>query len=572
MSNWRKRHQQWMDFVHLDEELHKQLKNMQENAEQLEDCFYKDLEFGTGGIRGEMGPGPNRMNIYTVRKTSEGLARYIEGHGGKAKQNGIAIAYDSRHRSAVFALEAAKVMGRHDITVYLFDRLSPTPLLSFAVRLLNAFAGIVITASHNPPEYNGYKVYGADGCQITLAVAEQIMEKVNEVEDELTIPILGETELKQSGRLSLIHDEILERYLSCLESIRITPPLVSTASQVKIVFSPLHGTSYESMMQVMERFGYHNISVVREQAYPDPDFSNVVSANPEELQAFELAIKYGNQENADFLIATDPDADRLGIAVKDRHNEFIVFTGNQIGALLLHYLLSLRKQAGLLPDNGVVLKTIVTTEMARAISSDFGVETVDTLTGFKFIGEKMSEYEKSAKYRFQFGFEESNGYVIGDFVRDKDGIQTALMVADMCAYYKTDGKTLYDALMDLFAKYGYYSEDIFSITQKGKEGADKMASIMNFFRQTFPTGIAGKKVTKIEDYLSVADHTLPKSNVLKFYLADDSWFCLRPSGTEPKLKVYFGVKGTSLENSKQKLTLFKESVIALISRGYSGGA
>lgn len=576
MFNWKERYQRWLRFSEADRELQETLESLQGNEQMLEDCFYKHLEFGTGGIRGELGPGPNRLNIYTVRRISEGLARYIEEHGEPAKQSGVAIAYDSRCKSSDFARGAAQVFASHGIRVYFFDRLCPTPLLSYAVRFVKAFAGIVITASHNPPEYNGYKIYGADGGQITPVMADRINAKVNEVEDELSINVREEAELEKSGLLTLIDDRIEEAYISRLQTIRLHPPEAKVpTSLVNIVFTPLHGTSYEPMMKVLRRYGYRNVTVVREQADPDPNFSHAVSLNPEEHRSFELAIKYGKEANADLLIATDPDADRVGMAVKNDAEQYVVLTGNQTGALLLYYLLSTRKKAGMLPANGVILKTIVTTEMARAIALDFGMETVETLTGFKYIGEKISEYEKTGKYTFQFGFEESNGYVIGDFVRDKDGIQTALMMADMCACYKAQGKTIYEGLLELFGKYGFYHEDLYSITLRGKDGAEKISLIIDSFRQSPPTRIAGKEIAIIEDCLTgfsrdlnqskAAEISLPKSNVLKFRLEDDSWFCLRPSGTEPKIKIYVGVKGASMEESGQRLACVKESVITLIN-------
>ncbi|GED52535.1 phosphoglucomutase [Brevibacillus borstelensis] len=570
MINWRERYNRWMNYPDLDERLREELQRAKDNEPLLEDLFYADLEFGTGGMRAEMGPGPNRMNVYTVRKISEGLARFIAESGQQAKAQGVVIAYDSRNKSSDFAIESAKVIGRHGIRVYLFDRLCPTPLLSFAVRHLHAFAGIVITASHNPPEYNGYKIYGSDGVQITPATAEQIMAKVNEVTDELSVESGDEASLRQSGLLVQIHDDILEAYVERLQTIRLNPEPSGT-SQVNIVFTPLHGTAYEPIRLVLSRFGYNQVTVVTEQANPDPHFTNAASLNPEEPQAFELALQYGKRTNADLILATDPDADRIGVAVKKGPQGYTILSGNQIGALLLDYLLSERKRKGLLPDNGTIVKTIVTSEFARAIAADYGVDTVDTLTGFKYIGEKISMYERSGQYTFLFGFEESSGYLIGDFVRDKDGIQTALMLADMCAFHKSSGKSIYDGLIELYKRYGFYSEDLYSLSLKGKAGVEKIRATLSFFRQQGFTEVAGKKVMVVEDFLAgtcreMVNGTstaipLPASDVLKYRLDDESWFCLRPSGTEPKLKVYLGTKGVTSEESSQKLRALKNFVL-----------
>ncbi|MEJ8545113.1 phospho-sugar mutase [Brevibacillus borstelensis] len=574
---WKENYRRWLHCDKLDGELRNELDRLKGNQSVLEDCFQTNLEFGTGGIRGILGPGPNRMNLYTVRKVTEGLALYIAEHGNEAMRRGIVIAYDSRYKSADFALEAAKVMGIHGIHSYLFDRLCPTPLLSFAIRHLHAFAGIVITASHNPREYNGYKVYGPDGGQLTPVVTDRVLAKMNEVKDELSVATLDEQALRNRGLLTFVFEDILDAYFSCLEAIRITPPgSVASSSQVKVVFTPLHGTSGEPIMRAMSRFGYDQVTIVQEQAYPDPDFSNAVSLNPEEPQAFERAIEYAERLDADLIFATDPDADRLGVAVKNEQNKYVVLTGNQVGVLLLEYLLSARKEAALLPANGVVLKTIVSSEMARTIARNYGLETIDTLTGFKYIGEKMSEFEHTKEYAVQFGFEESNGYVTGDFVRDKDSIQAAVLFTDMCAFHKSRGKTVYQALLQLFSKYGYYREDLFSMQVEGKKGLDQIRKILRFLRETDVADIDGSKVTKTEDYLNgearnvnqsaVTRISLPRSDVLKYYLEDGSWFCLRPSGTEPKLKLYCGVKGASLEDSRQKLARLKQSVVDLIGK------
>ncbi|AIU81075.1 phospho-sugar mutase [Bacillus velezensis] len=571
--SWSKSYERWNQAEQLDSELKKLLADAEGNEQLLEDFFYKNLEFGTGGMRGEIGPGTNRMNIYTVRKASAGLAAYIEKQGEDAKKRGVAIAYDSRHKSPEFAMEAAKTLASQGIQTYVFDELRPTPELSFAVRKLNAYAGIVVTASHNPPEYNGYKVYGDDGAQLPPKEADIVIAEVNAIENELTIQVEDEQSLKEKGLIKIIGEEIDKPYTEKLTSISVHPEL-SDEVDVSVVFTPLHGTANKPVRRGLEALGYKNVTVVKEQELPDPDFSTVKSPNPEEHAAFEYAIKLGEEQNADILVATDPDADRLGIAVKNSEGKYTVLTGNQTGALLLHYLLSEKKKQGTLPENGVVMKTIVTSELGRAVASSFGLDTIDTLTGFKFIGEKIKEYEKTGQYTFQFGYEESYGYLIGDFARDKDAIQAALLAVEVCAFYKKQGMSLYDALLSIFKEYGYYREGLKSLTLKGKQGAEQISAILTSFRNDPPKQMAGKQITQAEDYSTgkrtvFADHReedidLPKSNVLKYFLEDGSWFCLRPSGTEPKVKFYFAVKGTSLQDSEQRLAALSEAVMKTV--------
>ncbi|MCA1213226.1 phospho-sugar mutase [Bacillus amyloliquefaciens] len=571
--SWSKSYERWNQAEQLDSELKKLLADAEGNEQLLEDFFYKNLEFGTGGMRGEIGPGTNRMNIYTVRKASAGLAAYIAKQGEDAKKRGVAIAYDSRHKSPEFAMEAAKTLASQGIQTYVFDELRPTPELSFAVRKLNAYAGIVVTASHNPPEYNGYKVYGDDGAQLPPKEADIVIAEVNAIENELTIQVEDEQSLKEKGLIKIIGEEIDKPYTEELTSISVHPEL-SAEVDVSVVFTPLHGTANKPVRRGLEALGYKYVTVVKEQELPDPDFSTVKSPNPEEHAAFEYAIKLGEEQNADILVATDPDADRLGIAVKNSEGKYTVLTGNQTGALLLHYLLSEKKKQGALPENGVVMKTIVTSELGRAVASSFGLDTVDTLTGFKFIGEKIKEYEKSGQYTFQFGYEESYGYLIGDFARDKDAIQAALLAVEVCAFYKKQGMSLYDALLSIFKEYGYYREGLKSLTLKGKQGAEQISAILTSFRNDPPKQMAGKQITQAEDYSTgkrtvFADHheediDLPKSNVLKYFLEDGSWFCLRPSGTEPKVKFYFAVKGTSLQDSEQRLAALSEAIMKTV--------
>lgn len=571
---WKKEYTRWVNQERLDSEVKKQLEVIEGNETLIEDCFYKSLEFGTGGLRGELGVGTNRLNVYTIRKATEGLAQYIIQKGEVAKKRGVVIAYDCRHKSPEFSLEAAKVLGKHGIQVYLFDELKPTPLLSYAVRHLNASAGIVITASHNPPEYNGYKVYGSDGCQITLDVANAIISNINAVEDELAIEVPDEDQLLSNGMLTMVGQDIEKDYLEELKSIIVNQEVLDKyAKDLKVVFTPLHGTSHKLVRQGLKEFGFLKVNIVKEQEHPDPDFSTVASPNPEEHAAFELAINYGEKIDADILMGTDPDADRVGVAVKDDQGKYVVLTGNQTGALMLDYLLSQKKD---IPANGVVLKTVVTSEIGREIAGFHNLETIDTLTGFKYIGEKINQYKQTKDKQFVFGYEESYGYLIGDFVRDKDAVQACLFIAEVASYHKSKGLSLYQALKNIYHQYGYFYEDLQSLTLKGKEGLVKINEIMNHFREMEDFEIEENKLVKKIDYnLSesknivsgqVENINLPSSDVLKFILSDQSWFCVRPSGTEPKIKFYFGVKGNSFEDAKGKLLLLKKNVMSIINR------
>lgn len=569
--DWKMKAERWLGFAELDSELKAELVSLKQNEKHLEEVFYKDLEFGTGGMRGEIGAGTNRMNLYTVRKASAGLAAYIEQNGMEAKQRGVAIAYDSRHKSPEFAMEAARTLATRGIQTYVFSELRPTPELSFAVRHLNAYAGIVVTASHNPPEYNGYKVYGHDGGQLPPESADQVIARVNEIENELSIEVMDEQELKDKGLIKMIGSEVDEAYQEKLLTISENPHLAEE-TDVKVVFTPLHGTANIPVRSVLDRLNYQNVTVVQEQELPDPEFSTVKSPNPEEHAAFELAIREGKRIDADVLIATDPDADRLGIAVKDDEGEYVVLTGNQTGSLLLHYILTQKKEKGTLPANGLVLKTIVTSELGRNIATSFGIETMDVLTGFKFIAEKINAFEKTGEYKFLFGYEESYGYLIGDFARDKDAIQAAMMAVEVCAFYKKKGMSMYEALLSVFEQYGYYQEGLRSLTLKGKEGAELIQKTLDVFRSEPVSQLGGLKVSAVEDYLTglrLSEGTqqkidLPSSNVIKYFLEDGSWMCLRPSGTEPKIKFYFGVNDKSFADSKKKLLKLEEDFMALV--------
>ncbi|MCP8617494.1 phospho-sugar mutase [Salirhabdus salicampi] len=569
--SWEKEYKKWLEFDTLNGDLRVQLEKMIDEG-AIKESFYNNLEFGTGGMRGELGPGINRMNIYTVRRAAEGLANYIEEKGAAFKKRGVVVAYDSRHFSQEFAIETAKVMGAHNIPTYIFTSLRPTPELSFAVRYLKTAAGVMITASHNPPEYNGYKVYNEEGGQVPPEQAEQIIQKVNKVEDELTVPVLTKEELEQKQLLRWIDEEIDKEYLRRLKEISLNPTILKEhADNLNVVFTPLHGTSYHLVKEGLGQIGIRNVNIVEEQATPDPEFSTVQSPNPEEHQAFEMAIQYGEKTNADILIGTDPDADRLGVAVKNHNDVYQVLTGNQLGALLLDYILKNTEQ---LPDNGVLIKTIVTSEFGKAIASHYGVKTLNTLTGFKFIGEKIQEFEETGQNTFLFGYEESYGFLISDFARDKDAVQAAVLACEMAAVYKAEGKSLYEALEELYEKHGYYLEDLHSITLKGIEGTEKIKNIMSKFRKDPIVEIGSMSVEVVEDYQSqerrhlrsgeIEPIHLPKSNVVKFVLNDDCWFCLRPSGTEPKIKFYFAVKSNSYRNSLQKLEEIKDHVLAQI--------
>lgn len=570
--NWKEIAEKWLNFDGLDQQLKDHLNKVKNDEKALEELFYKNLEFGTGGMRGEIGPGTNRMNIYTVRKASFGLAQYLLSKGEESAKRGVVISYDPRYKSSEFALEVAKTVGKLGIKAYLFKELRPTPELSFAVRHFGAAAGVMVTASHNPPEYNGYKVYGDDGGQLPPKEADELISYVNQVENELSLEVADEADLLENGLLQYIGEEVDDIYLDYVQKIQLNREVIEKVkNDFKIVFTPLHGTANKLIQKGLKMFGFQNVTVVKEQEHPDPNFSTVQSPNPEEHAAFELAIQYGKEINADILLGTDPDSDRLGVAVKNNQGEYIVLTGNQTGAIMLHYLLSQKKEKGNLPENGIVLKTIVTSEIGRAIAESFGLKTLDTLTGFKFIGEKIKEYKQTGEYKFQFGYEESYGYLIGDFVRDKDAIQAALFVTEVAAYYKAQEKSLYDALLEIFEEYGYFKESLESLTLKGKDGAEQIAKILEDFRENPPKEVAGKTIVAVEDYKTsirkefsngkLSPISLPKSNVLKYFLEDRSWFCVRPSGTEPKCKFYFSVVGQSLKDSEEKVNRLQTAVM-----------
>ena len=554
-------YQKWLDFAELPAYLRDELVAMDEKTK--EDAFYTNLEFGTAGMRGLIGAGTNRINIYVVRQATEGLAQLIDSKGEEAKKRGVAIAYDSRHFSPEFAFESAQVLAAHGIKSYVFESLRPTPELSFAVRHLHTFAGIMVTASHNPAPFNGYKVYGEDGGQMPPADADALTKFVREIENPLEIPVLSEEEAKNSGLISIIGEEIDTAYLKEIKEVTIDQELIDTVGKdLKLVYTPLHGTGRMLGEKALKQAGFQQFIIEPSQAVADPNFSTVKSPNPEEHSAFEYAIALGEKEGADLLIATDPDADRLGAAVRMPDGNYQVLTGNQLGALMIRYILEAHKTAGTLPENAAVLKSIVSSELPTAIAKSYNVDMINVLTGFKFIAEKIQQFEKDHSQTFMFGFEESYGYLVKPFVRDKDAIQALVLLAEVAAFYKQSDKTLYDGLQDIFEEYGYYAEKTISVTMSGMEGATKIAALMKTFREKAPSVFAGTPVVQTEDFklltrVGLDGHqqkmTTPPSDVLKYTLEDESWIAVRPSGTEPKIKFYIGVKGETAEAAEQKI-------------------
>lgn len=572
---WKTTYETWGNFEDLETNLKEELVSLAENEKMLEDAFYAPLEFGTAGMRGVLGVGVNRMNIYTVRQATEGLARFMDSLGEETKKRGVAIAFDSRHQSPEFAMEAAKTLGAHGIPSYVFESLRPTPELSFAVRFKNAYAGIMITASHNPAEYNGYKVYGEDGGQMPPKEADALTEYVRGIKNSLTIDVLSEEDLKKSNLLTILGEDVDAPYLELVKTVTVNSDLVKDMSkEMKLVFTPLHGTGQMLGERALKNAGFASISVVPEQAIPDPNFPTIKSPNPEEHSAFEYAIRLGEKENADVLVATDPDADRLGIAVKVPAGHYEVLSGNQIASLMLHYLLTAQKEAGTLPSNGVVLKSIVSSELATAIAKSFSIKMVDVLTGFKFIAEKIKQYEMDHTQTFLFGFEESYGYLVKPFVRDKDAIQALVLVAEVAAFYKKQGKTMYDGLQDIYATYGYYEEKTISVTLAGIEGSAKIKALMAKFREEAPIEFAGISVASMEDFDAsqriysdgkVETIDMPAANVLKYSLVDGSWIAIRPSGTEPKIKFYIAAVASSAIEVDKKAAEFEKTIQTLIN-------
>lgn len=569
---WQKNLEHWRSFEALDVSLKEELESITDEA-LLKDAFWGNLSFGTAGMRGILGSGTNRMNIYTVRQATEGLAQLIEMNGDSAKKRGVAIAYDSRHFSPEFAMEAALVLGQHGIKSYVYESLRPTPVLSFAVRYLNAFAGIMITASHNPAAYNGYKVYGEDGGQMPPEDADNLTKFVTAVEDPLTVAVGDKTDLLGSGMIEIIGDRVDQAYLEEIKAVTINQDLIEEMSdKVNIVFSPLHGTGLYLGLKSLEQIGFNNIHIVEEQSKPDGDFPTVASPNPESDAAFDLAEAMGRTVNADILLATDPDADRLGAKVLTSTGDYQLLTGNQIASIMLDYILNAKKDKGELPDNGVAVKSLVSTNLADAIIESFGLQMVEVLTGFKFIAEKIQQYEETGSHTFIMGFEESYGYLIKPFVRDKDAIQALVLLAELTAYHKKNGRTLADALNAIYQEHGYFIEKTISVDFPGISGKEEMKAIMERVRSENLEAIAGIKVAKKADYLTAIETfadgkekptNMPPSDALKFTMEDGSWVAFRPSGTEPKIKLYLGVVAPTQAEAQDKAEAVEEEVIKI---------
>ena len=573
--DYKELYKEWLENPYFDENTKAELKEIQQDEKEIKERFYKELEFGTAGLRGIIGAGTNRMNIYTVRKTTQGLANYIAAVNGQAK--GVAIAYDSRRMSPEFAKEAALCLAANGVKAYIFETLRPTPELSFAVRELGCIAGINITASHNPPEYNGYKVYWEDGAQITPPHDSGIMAEVQKVVNYNEVKTMDEEAAKAAGLFAVIGKEIDDAYMEALKSQVIHADAIKAmAKELKIVYSPLHGTGNIPARRVLKELGFENVYVVKEQELPDGEFPTVSYPNPEADEAFELGLKLAKEVDADLVLATDPDADRLGVRVKDsKTGEYHTLTGNMSGCLLADYELGQKKEVyGKLPEDGAVISTIVTTNMAAAIAKHYGVEFIEVLTGFKYIGQQILGFETKGKGSYLFGFEESYGCLIGTHARDKDAIVATMALCEAAAYYKTKAMTLWDAMVAMYEKYGYYKDDIQSITLKGIEGLEKIQTILENLRKNPPTEIGTYKVLSARDYKAdtvvnmetkeVTDTGLPSSNVLYYDLNDDAWVCVRPSGTEPKIKIYYGIKGTSLQDADEKSAALGADVKKLI--------
>ncbi len=571
MEEYKQRYENWLKDPSISEEDKQELKNISQDEKEIEDRFYKDLEFGTAGLRGVIGIGTNRMNIYTVTKATQGLANYIVKKG--VQEKGVAIAYDSRRMSKEFSDEAALTLNANGIKTYRFDSLRPTPELSFAVRELGCTAGIVITASHNPPEYNGYKVYWDDGAQIVEPIDKEIINEVNNVTDFSTIKKISKEEAIQKGLYNTIGEEIDKRYIEELKKLVVNQKAINEMQKdIKIVYTPLHGTGNIPVQTILKELGFENVYVVPEQEKPDGNFPTVDYPNPEDPKAFKLALDLAKQKDADIVLANDPDADRLGVYAKNKETgEYIRFTGNMTGNLIAEYVLSQKKANGTLPANGAVIKTIVSSNLTDAIAKAYNVKLFSTLTGFKNIAKIIRGFEENNnEYICLYSYEESYGCIIGTHARDKDGIVAVMTLCEAVCYYKQKGMTLWDAMLAVYEKYGYYKEDQFSITLKGSEGAEQIKKMMENMRNNTPQEIAGKKVLSFGDYQAqtiynaqtkeTTSTNLPKSNVLYYDLEDDNWCCVRPSGTEPKIKFYMGVKGSSLEDAEQKLKELEESV------------
>ena len=561
-------YQTWLDFADLPDYLREELVAMDEKTK--EDAFYTNLEFGTAGMRGYIGAGTNRINVFVVRQATEGLAKLIESKGEEAKKRGVAIAYDSRHFSPEFAFESAQVLAAHGIKSYVFESLRPTPELSFAVRHYNAIAGIMVTASHNPKEFNGYKVYGEDGGQMPPADAAALTDYIRDIENPFAVELADLKASKENGLITVLGEETDVKYLEELKDLSINPELIAEyGKDMKIVYTPLHGTGEMLARRALAQAGFESVQVVEAQATPDPDFSTVASPNPESQAAFALAEELGREVDADVLLATDPDADRVGVEVRQADGSYWNLSGNQIGAIIAKYILEANKQAGTLPANAALAKSIVSTELVTKIAESYGATMFNVLTGFKFIAEKIQEFEEKHNYTYMFGFEESFGYLIKPFVRDKDAIQAVLIVAEIAAYYRSRGMTLADGIDEIFKEYGYFAEKTISVTLSGKDGAEQIKAIMAKFRDNSPEQFNATDIAVFEDFAlqtktdkdgNVEKLTTPPSDVLKYTLADDSWFAVRPSGTEPKIKFYIATVGETLAEAEEKIANIEKEI------------
>lgn len=564
---YRENFELWLGSPYVHDEIKNELRLIEKNDSEVEDRFYKDLEFGTGGMRGKIGAGTNRMNVHTVSKATQGISNYLYNKYPD-EDISVAIAYDSRRMSVEFAQNTACVFAANNINVYLFDGLRPTPELSYAVRHLNCKAGVVITASHNPPEYNGYKVYDEEGGQVTKD-ADLIIKKINEVK----LSDIKYSQFENNDKIKIIGEAVDAPYINAVKTLSLREDV---DKNIKIVFTPLHGTGNKPIRRVLDELGYNNVIIVKEQENPDSDFSTVKSPNPEELSSFEIAIKRAAEVSGDIIIGTDPDCDRVGLVVKNHDNGYTALNGNQTGALLLNYILSMLKEKNRIPEKGALIKTIVTSELGRAIAESFNIETFDTLTGFKYIAEMMKSFEENKSNEFIFGYEESYGYLAGTFVRDKDAVIASALICEMAAYYKKEGKTLLEVLGDIYEKYGYYKEETVSMSFSGSTGQNKMKGIMEHFRENKLCSLADKNIPIVYDYkMGIASNLVngkiekvdyPKSDVLKFCFEDGSWVVLRPSGTEPKLKIYFSVKEDTEEKTEAVLRKVKDEIANMIDR------
>ena len=568
--NYLEEYKKWMDSNFIDESTKKELREIENNEKEIQDRFYKNLEFGTAGLRGVIGAGTNRMNKYTVSKATQGLANFIIKENGQSK--GVAIAYDSRNMSKEFSEIAANCLNANGIKAYVFEELRPVPELSYAVRKLGCIAGIMITASHNPPKYNGYKVYWEDGAQIVAPKDKLIIEEVNNVENYEDAKTMDKNEAINSGLYNVIGKEIDDCYIEELKKLSLNPEKIKEQEDLKIVYTPLHGTGNMPVKRILKEIGFKNVLVVPEQELPDGNFSTVELPNPEDKKAFKLALELAKKENADVVLATDPDADRLGVYAKDsKTGEYMPFTGNMSGMLIAEYLLSQKKEKGILPENSSLITTIVSTNLAKAIAKEYNLKLFEVLTGFKFIGEKMRIFDETKEYSYQFGFEESYGCLVGTHARDKDAIVAVMMLCEAAAFYKSQGITLWDQMINMYNKYGYYKEDTKSLTLEGSDGAEKIKSILNNLRENPLEKIGNYKVIEFRDYSEgtiknmitgeISKTDLPKSNVLYYELENDAWCCVRPSGTEPKIKFYLGVKEESLEKAEEAIKILGEDML-----------